>query len=289
MEAIKNFDFKGELKSVGPFGCGHINDTYLLTFALEDQSECKIILQKMNKNVFPKPVELMENVMGVTTYLKKLIDAQGGDSERETLNVIPAKDGKAYAAVYDVSVETGNLTIMKKINKSAIRKDEGDPIFTFKITNESTGKVYYKTLRFGGNETSSKEGMFDITEKTTLCGLPQGIYRVEELKTMGFTIKDYAVGGETNCDSFASADYIKTAIGLCAGENADWNSKEGFTNEPDDGHLSKNLAKVVVRNKKTRSSGKLTDTDVVKNHFVLGAPVEKKPDADNDCNMFVWK
>lgn len=96
MEAIKNFDFKGELKSVGPFGCGHINDTYLLTFVLEDQSECKIILQKMNKNVFPKPVELMENVMGVTTYLKKLIDAQGGDSERETLNVIPAKDGKAY-------------------------------------------------------------------------------------------------------------------------------------------------------------------------------------------------
>ena len=200
-----------------------------------------------------------------------------------------AKDGKAYAAVYDVSVETGNLTIMKKINKSAIRKDEGDPIFTFKITNESTGKVYYKTLRFGGNETSSKEGVFDIAEKTTLCGLPQGIYRVEELKTMGFTIKDYAVGGETNCDSFASVDYIKTAIGLCAGENADWNSKEGFTNEPDDGHLSKNLAEVVVRNKKTRSSGKLTDTDVVKNHFVLGAWVEKKPDADNDCNMFVWK
>lgn len=210
--------------------------------------------------------------------------------ENDTTGVwaIP-KDGKAYAAVYDVSVETGNLTIMKKINKNAIRKDEGDPVFTFKITNESTGRVYYKTLRFDGNEDSMKEGVFDTAEKTTLSGLPQGIYRIEELKTMGFSIKDYAIGEETNCDSFASGDYVKTAIGLCAGENADWNSTEGFTSEPDDGHLLKNFAKVIVRNKKIRSSGKLTDTDVVKNHFVLGSPVEKKPDADNDCNTVVWK
>ena len=210
--------------------------------------------------------------------------------ENDTAGVwaIP-KDGKAYAAIYDVSVETGNLTIMKKINKNAIRKDEGDPVFTFKITNESTGRVYYKTLRFDGNEDSMKEGVFDAAEKTTLSGLPQGIYRIEELKTMGFSIKDYAIGEETNCDSFASGDYVKTAIGLCAGENADWNSTEGFTSEPDDGHLLKNCAKVIVRNKKTRSSGKLTDTDVVKNHFVLGSPVEKKPDADNDCNTVVWK
>ena len=210
--------------------------------------------------------------------------------ENDTAGVwaIP-KDGKAYAAIYDVSVETGNLTIMKKINKNAIRKDEGDPVFTFKITNESTGRVYYKTLRFDGNEDSVKEGVFDTAEKTTLSGLPQGIYRIEELKTMGFSIKDYAIGEETNCDSFASGDYVKTAIGLCAGENADWNSTEGFTSEPDDGHLLKNCAKVIVRNKKTRSSGKLTDTDVVKNHFVLGSPVEKKPDADNDCNTVVWK
>ena len=210
--------------------------------------------------------------------------------ENDTAGVwaIP-KDGKAYAAVYDVSVETGNLTIMKKINKNAIRKDEGDPVFTFKITNESTGRVYYKTLRFDGNEDSVKEGVFDTAEKTTLSGLPQGIYRIEELKTMGFSIKDYAIGEETNCDSFASGDYVKTAIGLCAGENADWNSTEGFTSEPDDGHLLKNCVGVIVRNKKTRSSGKLTDTDVVKNHFVLGSPVEKKPDADNGCNTVVWK
>ena len=96
MEVLKNFDFKGVLKEMIPFGCGHINDTYLLTFDMEDNSQNKIIMQRMNRNVFPKPVELMENVMGVTTFLKNIIVQQGGDPERESLNVIPAKDGKAY-------------------------------------------------------------------------------------------------------------------------------------------------------------------------------------------------
>lgn len=34
--------------------------------------------------------------MGVTSYLKKIIVEQGGDPDRETLNVIPTADGKAY-------------------------------------------------------------------------------------------------------------------------------------------------------------------------------------------------
>lgn len=36
----------------------------------------------------------MENVIGVTEHLKKKIVEMGGDPERETLNLIPAKNGK---------------------------------------------------------------------------------------------------------------------------------------------------------------------------------------------------
>ena len=56
----------------------------------------KVILQRMNNEVFEKPVELMENIINVTSYLKERIEENGGDPERETLNVIPAKDGKPY-------------------------------------------------------------------------------------------------------------------------------------------------------------------------------------------------
>ena len=95
-EAIANFNFLGRLKNRRPFGNGHINDTYLLTFEIGDMGVVDVILQRMNREVFTKPVELMENIAGVTSYLRKKIIENGGDPERETLNIIPAKDGKAY-------------------------------------------------------------------------------------------------------------------------------------------------------------------------------------------------
>ena len=95
-EAIANFQFKGTLVKEEPYGSGHINDTFLLAFEIAGMGQLKVVLQRMNKEVFEKPVELMENIMGVTSYLRERIIERGGDPERETLNVILAKDGKPY-------------------------------------------------------------------------------------------------------------------------------------------------------------------------------------------------
>ena len=95
-EAIANFKFTGRLIERKIFGSGHINDTYLLTFEIGDMGDMKVILQRMNREIFTKPVELMENIVGVTSYLREKIIENGGNPERETLNIIPAKDGKAY-------------------------------------------------------------------------------------------------------------------------------------------------------------------------------------------------
>ena len=95
-EAIANFKFTGRLTERQAFGSGHINDTYLLTFEIGDMGEMKVILQRMNREIFTKPVELMENIVGVIAHLRKKIIENGGNPERETLNIIPAKDGKAY-------------------------------------------------------------------------------------------------------------------------------------------------------------------------------------------------
>ncbi len=94
-EIIMNFRFLGELVSSASYGNGHINDTFLLTFC-DGGAERKYILQRMNKGVFQKPEELMENIMGVTSWLKKKIIENGGDPERETLNVIPSVSGDSY-------------------------------------------------------------------------------------------------------------------------------------------------------------------------------------------------
>ncbi len=95
-EVIGHFQFEGTLTDCRSYGSGHINDTYLLSYEIGEMGRLKVILQRMNSEVFEKPVELMENIMNVTSYLKERIAENGGDPERETLNVIPAKDGKPY-------------------------------------------------------------------------------------------------------------------------------------------------------------------------------------------------
>lgn len=95
-EAIANFQYEGILVDERPYGSGHINDTFLLTFAIAEMGQIKVILQRMNTEVFTQPVELMENILGVTSYLRKKIIENGGDPERETLNVINTTEGLPY-------------------------------------------------------------------------------------------------------------------------------------------------------------------------------------------------
>ncbi|MCI7181375.1 MAG: aminoglycoside phosphotransferase family protein [Schaedlerella sp.] len=92
-EVLEQFQFAGIPVFKGGYGNGHINQTYLLEIP---ETGKKLILQRMNQNVFKKPVEVMENIMGVTSHLRKKIIERGGDPDRETLNVVPAKSGLPY-------------------------------------------------------------------------------------------------------------------------------------------------------------------------------------------------
>ena len=84
-----------EVVSVEPYGSGHINDTFRLEVK-EDGKEKLYILQRMNKDIFKNQKELMDNILQVTSFLTEKIKEQGGDPNRETLQVIPTKEGKAY-------------------------------------------------------------------------------------------------------------------------------------------------------------------------------------------------
>ena len=95
-EAIAAFAYEGTLIADTVYGSGHINDTFRLTFAVGNMGDLDVILQRMNADAFPHPEQLMENIAGVTGFLKKKIIARGGDPERETLNIIPTVDNKPY-------------------------------------------------------------------------------------------------------------------------------------------------------------------------------------------------
>lgn len=89
------FLVKGTFLEGTPYGSGHIHDTFLVRTAepgLDDY-----IFQKFNNNVFRDIGKVQENISRVTAHLKKKIELiPGSDPKRETLTVVPAKDGSLW-------------------------------------------------------------------------------------------------------------------------------------------------------------------------------------------------
>ncbi len=94
-EAIGVFNFPGSLIDIKINKQGHINDTYVLSFLNEDKVQ-KYIFQRVNRGVFKRPEELMENILGVTNHLRKKVQAAKGDLDREVLQVLLTKDQKPF-------------------------------------------------------------------------------------------------------------------------------------------------------------------------------------------------
>lgn len=95
-EVIAAFDFPGNLTDAVRYGSGHINDTYCIICQPKEGKAIRFILQGLSTAAFPHQEELMENFIGITSHLRKKIEASGGDVMRETLNLVPTRDGKPY-------------------------------------------------------------------------------------------------------------------------------------------------------------------------------------------------
>ena len=96
-DAIYAFGFGQKCSYVKPFGEGHINETYAVYMQEEDGSDVpQYVLQRLNINVFKNPSQVMENIFGVTEFLREVIREEGGDVDRETLSYIKTKSGETY-------------------------------------------------------------------------------------------------------------------------------------------------------------------------------------------------
>ena len=93
---VPHFMFEGAFFKAESYGFGHINDTYAAYFRQEDGSTRRYILQRINHYVFKKPDELMSNISAITTHLQEKIVQSGGDPARETLTLIPTRDGGTF-------------------------------------------------------------------------------------------------------------------------------------------------------------------------------------------------
>lgn len=95
-DALYAFGFGSQCSYVKPFGEGHINETYAVYMPTDKGEEFAYILQRVNNNVFKDPAGVMENIFGVTEYLRNVVREEGGDPDRETLSCIKTKNGCTY-------------------------------------------------------------------------------------------------------------------------------------------------------------------------------------------------
>ena len=95
-EVIAAYDFPATLLGAVRYGQGHINDTFCVICQPQEGDAIRYILQGLSLAAFPRQDELMENFIGITSYLREKIIANGGDPMRETLSLVKTKDGKDY-------------------------------------------------------------------------------------------------------------------------------------------------------------------------------------------------
>ena len=95
-DALNAFDFGGQVVGAVRYGSGHINDTFCVHTQPGEDPCRRFILQRISSAAFHHPEQVMANIVGVTSYLGKVITEAGGDPTRETMCVYATKDGKNF-------------------------------------------------------------------------------------------------------------------------------------------------------------------------------------------------
>ena len=91
-EVLRAFRLDAKPVSCEPYGCGHINVTYLAVM----ESGRRYILQKINNNTFRDVAGLMENITAVTEFLRTKTD-----DPRSVLTLVKTHDGASYLHAQD--------------------------------------------------------------------------------------------------------------------------------------------------------------------------------------------
>lgn len=154
----KLFNIKGKVTSVELYGNGHINTTYLAQYDYENEIT-KYILQKINKNVFPKTKELMENIIKVTEYVKQKVIERNGNPNKEVLTLVPTKTGGKYAVIdgeyYRMYVFVEDTVALQIVDNAENYTDAGQAFGDFiQLLNDFPAGELYEVIENFHNTVS---------------------------------------------------------------------------------------------------------------------------------------
>jgi Ser/Thr protein kinase RdoA (MazF antagonist) len=196
-EILSQFALDGVATKIEPYGCGHINNTYLVDC---DGTDKKYTLQRINTAIFKDPCALMENICAVTEYL----DKHGRDVYRAVLHVVPTKDGANYYTcadgtfrVYDFIDNT--FTVQTVTDASEMRRS-GEAFGSFvRCLDGFPADVLHETIPHF-HDTPKRYEAFEAAVAADVCGrassVAEEIAFVRNHRNIMATLTDALAKGE---------------------------------------------------------------------------------------------
>jgi aminoglycoside phosphotransferase (APT) family kinase protein len=93
-EVARQFTVWGDFVEAGPYGSGHINDTFKVVLNMAGRP-VDYLLQRINHNIFKNPRAVMDNIVRVTNHVQsRLAEAGVADVSRRSLCVVLTRDAQ---------------------------------------------------------------------------------------------------------------------------------------------------------------------------------------------------
>lgn len=151
---LNQFALYGSLESFKGFGNGHINNTYI-SVRNQGGTLVRYTHQRINKNVFKNPEQVVQNIHNVTGHIYNKLKAEQNGSvspSRRVLQIVPAKDGKLWhiddaGDYWRTYVFIEHASTLEVMSGTDLAYKVGKAVGTFqKQLSDYTGPVLYETI-----------------------------------------------------------------------------------------------------------------------------------------------
>lgn len=132
-QLMKKFNIPGQFIGHRTFVSGLINTTERVI--MDDNGEIKqFVLQKINKNVFKNPEEVMDNISAVTKFIRNKLKSRGEDTARKVMKFYKTENDKYYTIDED-----GQYWRLSKFIDKSVAYDSTNDLNVLRETGKAFG------------------------------------------------------------------------------------------------------------------------------------------------------
>ena len=202
-DICESFDIGGRYVSCTELSTGNINSTYHVKYVRDGENK-DYIVQKINKNVFTNPEELMRSIVLVTDYVRQNVIKKGLSTKRFVLRAFLAKKDRKPFFID----ENGDYWRVYRYIKNSITYDTVDDLTIIQRVGEAfgrfqdclegfdTSKLYISIPDF--HNTPARYVAFEKAVKEDVCGRVKKVESQIE-KLLGFKQKACLIQEYLDC------------------------------------------------------------------------------------------